>query len=272
MNVVFDVTGYFVPNTSASTYVPVTPTRLVDSRAGPAQLGLTSALTSRVPAEFTATGGVVPLGATAVTGNLTAVSYGASGYFGLTPVSPGGAPSTSTLNFPAGDIRANAVTAPLGPGGTLWVTFVGVGGTMNVVFDVTGYFIQKTDGATYVPVTPTRLVDSRAGPNQGGLTASLATRGPARFTATGGVIPVGAVAVTGNLTAVSNGADGYFSLTPEQPVGAPSTSTLNFPAGDTRANAVTVPIGGGGGLWVTFIGEGGTMDAVFDVSGYFTMG
>jgi hypothetical protein len=272
MDVIFDVTGYFVSNTSASTYVPVTPTRLVDSRTGPTQLGLTSALTSKVPAEFTATGGVIPPGATAVTGNLTAVSNGASGYFGLTPVSPGSVPSTSTLNFPAGDIRANAVTAPLGPGGTLWVTFVGVGGTMNVVFDVTGYFMQNTEGATYVPVAPARLVDSRPGPTRQGLTASLVFDSPARFTVTGGVIPVGAVAVTGNLTAVSSGASGYFSLTPDQPVGIPSTSTLNFPASDIRANAVTVPLGGDGGLWVTFMGVGGSMDAVFDVSGYYSMG
>jgi hypothetical protein len=75
-----------------------------------------------------------------VTGNLTEVSTGAQGYLSLTPVAPVGVPATSTLNFPAGDIRANAVTAPLGPGGTLWVTFVGTGGQMNVVFDVSGYY------------------------------------------------------------------------------------------------------------------------------------
>ena len=143
---------------------------------------------------------------------------------------------------------------------------------MNVVFDVTGYFIQKTDGASYVPVTPTRLVDSRPGPSRQGLTASLVFNSPARFTVTGGVIPGGAVAVTGNLTAVSNGANGYFSLTPDQPAGIPSTSTLNFPAGDIRANAVTVRLGGDGGLWITFMGVGGSMDAVFDVSGYYSMG
>jgi hypothetical protein len=93
------------------------------------------------------------------------------------------------------------------------------------------------------------------------------------FTATGGVIPVGAVAVTGNLTAVSTGAAGYFSLTPtEPPGGAPATSNLNFPARDIRANLVSVPLGPGGTLWVTFVGSGGTMDVVFDVSGYCSMG
>ena len=46
----------------------------------------------------------IPPDAVAVTGNLTAVSSGASGYFGLTPTSPGTVPGTSTLNFPASDI------------------------------------------------------------------------------------------------------------------------------------------------------------------------
>ena len=42
------------------------------------------------------------------------------------------------------------------------------------------------------------------------------------------------------------------ALTPDKPTGYPTTSTLNFPYGDTRANAVTVPLGTGGVLWVTF--------------------
>jgi uncharacterized membrane protein YoaK (UPF0700 family) len=274
MNVIFDVTGYFTPNSSAATYVAITPTRVVDSRPGPGQLALGSPLSSKVPARFTATVGAIPAGAVAVTGNLTAISSGAAGYFSLTPASPpGGLPATSTLNFPARDIRANAVTAPLGPGGSLWVTFVGVGGTMHVVFDVTGYFIANTTGATYVPVAPTRLVDSRPPPLRLGLGSSLTSRVPAAFTATGGVVPISAVAVTGNLTEVSAGASGYFSLTPVAPPGGvPATSNLNFPAGDIRANAVSVTLGSGGTLWVTFVGVGGTMDVVFDVSGYYSMG
>ncbi|HEX7591743.1 MAG TPA: fibronectin type III domain-containing protein [Candidatus Limnocylindrales bacterium] len=272
VQVVFDVTGYFVPNPLAATYVPVTPTRLVDSRAGSQQRGLWASLSTKVPARFTATGGVIPPNAVAVTGNLTAVSTGGSGYFSLTPTAPVGVPATSTLNFPANDIRANAVVAPLGPGGSLWVTFVGPGAAMNVVFDVTGYFTPGPSGATYATVTPTRLVDSRAGVQQKGLYAPLTATVPVEFSGTGSVIPSGAVAVTGNLTEVSTGAQGYFSLTPVAPVGVPATSTLNFPARDIRANAVTAPLGPGGTLWVTFVGTGGQTNVVFDVSGYYTMG
>ncbi|HEY5483651.1 MAG TPA: hypothetical protein VIK31_07540 [Propionibacteriaceae bacterium] len=51
--------------------------------------------------------------------------------------------TTSTLNFPVGDNRANGVTAPLGSGGVLWITYMGsVGGaTTDLLFDVTGYFV-----------------------------------------------------------------------------------------------------------------------------------
>jgi hypothetical protein len=78
--------------------------------------------------------------------------------------------------------------------------------------------------------------------------------------------------VTGNLTVVNQHSLGYLSLTPAVPNWPPSTSTLNFPTGDNRANGVTVPLGSGGVLWVVFVGSSRTTtDVVFDVTGYFTM-
>jgi hypothetical protein len=51
-------------------------------------------------------------------------------------------PTSSTLNFPVGDNRANGVTVALGAGGTLSATYVAAtaGPTAQVIFDVTGYF------------------------------------------------------------------------------------------------------------------------------------
>ena len=55
---------------------------------------------------------------------------------------PTGNPSTSTMNFPRGDTRANGITTALGPGGNLSVIYVGGGATTSdIVFDVTGYFV-----------------------------------------------------------------------------------------------------------------------------------
>jgi len=126
---------------SASTYHPVTPTRLLDTRNGTG--GLTGPFGSHVPVTFTVTGSTVPAGATAVTGNLTVTGQTSLGYLFIGPVATVD-PGSSTLNFPAGDDRANAVTVALGTAGTLSITFVAPasGPTAQFVFDVTGYFVM----------------------------------------------------------------------------------------------------------------------------------
>ena len=75
------------------------------------------------------------------TGNLTVTSQTSNGYLFIGPNATND-PTSSTLNFPRGDDRANGVTVALGAGGTLGVTFVApaAGPTTQVVFDVTGYF------------------------------------------------------------------------------------------------------------------------------------
>ena len=257
-----------------ATYEPLAPNRLVDSRAG-TRLGLTASLASGHPVSFQVTnrrpGNAtnVPTGAAAVTGNLTAVNESSAGYFTLSPTNPGAHPTTSSLNFPRGDIRADNVSVELGGGGILWIEFVGTSGAKaDVIFDVTGYFTPALTGKTYVPVKPDRLVDSRAGTRKG-LAASVISGTPVSFKVDD--VPGSAVAVTGNLTAVNETSKGYFTLTPTRPSATPGTSNLNFPKGDVRANGATVALGSGGVLWVTFIGSGGAKaDVVFDLTGYFT--
>ena len=273
--VVFDVTGYFLPEASAATYVVVTPNRLVDSRLG---LGLASGLTANVARTFPVTGQSadptrnIPADAIAVTGNLTVTGQTAPGYFALTPVATN-SPTTSTLNFPLADSRANGVTVPLGAGGMLSVTYVAkAGATAQVVFDVTGYFVPNASGATYVTVTPNRLVDSRIGLGLGSrLSAKVARTFPVTGRSTDSTknIPSDAIAVTGNLTVTGQTASGYFALTTVA-TNSPATSTLNFPLADNRANGVTVPLGAGGMLSITYAAPArATAQVVFDVTGYF---
>jgi hypothetical protein len=50
-------------------------------------------------------------------------------------------PLTSTLNFPAGDIRANGVTGPMtNPAGTVGLVYKSASGTTHMILDLTGYF------------------------------------------------------------------------------------------------------------------------------------
>jgi spore germination protein YaaH len=123
-----------------ATYVPVNPARVLDTRVG---TGLSGTLANHVARTFGVTGnGGVPTNATAVTGNLTVTGQTGPGYLYVGPA-PTNNPTSSTLNFPVGDDRANAVTVSLGAGGTLSITLVTptAGKTANAIFDVTGYFV-----------------------------------------------------------------------------------------------------------------------------------
>ena len=218
---------------------------------------------------FQVTGrGGVPANAIGVTGNLTVTGQTAGGYLFLGPVATN-APTSSTLNFPVGDTRANGVTVALGTGGKLSATYMAsTGKTAHVIFDVTGYFTPDATGATYHALTPTRLLDSRVG---NGLTGAFSAKVARTFQVTGrGGVPANAIGVTGNLTVTGQTAGGYLFLGPVA-TNAPTSSTLNFPVGDTRANGVTVALGTGGKLSATYMASTGkTAHVIFDVTGYFT--
>jgi hypothetical protein len=204
-----------------------------------------------------------------VTGNLTVTDQSASGYLYVGPTAMN-VPTSSTLNFPTADNRANAVTVALSSTGSLSVTYVSAtgGATTDVVFDVTGYFTPDATGAVYVPLNPTRILDSRF---DTGFAGPLATSVAETFALTGqGGVPSAATAVTGNLTVTGQDAPGYLYLGPVA-TNSPTSSTLNFPMGDDRANAVTVALGSGGTLSVTYVDPwtGHSAQAIFDVTGYF---
>ena len=262
---VFDVTGYFSSAQTGATYLPLTPARLLDSRFGN---GLSGKFGANAPRTFQVSGrGGVPGNAVAVTGNFTVTNQTAAGAAFLGPNSTA-SPTTSTINFPVGDNRANGVTLALGSGGTLSATYMASSGTTDFVFDVTGYFVAA-GGSTYLPLTPARLLDSRFG---NGLSGAFSANAPRTFQVSGrGGVPAGAVAVSGNFTVTNQTSAGAAFLGPDS-TATPSTSTLNFPVGDSRANGVILALGPGGTLSATYMSSGGSSDFVFDVTGYFMPG
>lgn len=261
---VFDVTGYFVAGSTGSTYVPVGPNRLVDTRLA---TGLPGALAAAVPQTFQVSGrGGVPAGATAVTVNVTVAGQTSQGFVALTPT-PTATPATSTINVPVGDTRANNASLPLGPGGTLSAVFIApAGSSAQLVVDVTGYFLAGTSGASFIPVAPIRILDTRAAI---GLSGPLASAVPRTLQVAGRLgLPAKVAAVTGNVTVTAASTLGFVAVTPTA-TATPPTSTINFPAGDNRANGVTAPLGSGQ-VGVVFKGlSGGTTQLIFDVTGYF---
>ena len=120
---------------------------------------------------------------------------------------------------------------------------------------------------TYQPLNPARILDSRDGtggvPRRQvgpGVTISLAVPGR------GGVPPSGADAVVLNVTVTNTTAPSYLTVYPEGS-SRPGTSSLNWTAGVTVANLVTVPIGVNG--TVSFFNGGGQTDVVVDVEGWY---
>ena len=265
-----DVTGYFSADTDGSGYTSTTPTRFLDTRlAGGPTSG--AALRSGAPKAVrvggqTVAGVTIPADAVAVTGNLTVTGQTGSGFLALTPTSQA-SPATSTLNFPRGDTRANNLTVPLGSGGRIWVVYRG-GGTAHAIFDITGYYRAGGNGLRWVPLATASVLDSRTGLGRSG---AFVSGSPGSVTVVGaGGIAADAAAMTGNLTVVAQTRAGYASLTPT-PVGVPGTSTVNFPAGQARANGVVTRLDPATGkVSLTYkAARGATTHLLLDVTGYF---
>ena len=76
----------------------------------------------------------------AAPGNLTVTGQTAAGYITVTDSSKA-LPSTSTINFPLGDSRANGINAPVDDTGQLWfVDRSAPSASVQLVLDLTGYF------------------------------------------------------------------------------------------------------------------------------------
>ncbi len=267
VNLVADVSGYFP---ASSGYRPVTPARLLDTRPGEstvdrAQLGagLTSAGSTLV-LPVSGRGGV-PSDVSAVVLNVTAV--GAQGA-GVVTVYPCGSPRplASNLDFVAGTATANAVITGLSPTGTVCL-YVGTNG-VNLVADVDGYFPK---GSGYRPLSPARLLDSRAGQGTidgaqlgGGLTAAGSTL--VLPVAGRGGVPTNATSVVLNVTAVGGLGTGFVTVYSCDSA-RPFASNVNFVADDPTPNAAIVKLSAAGTVCLYVATS--PVNLVADVSGYF---
>ena len=254
-----------------TTYVPITPVRVLDTRVSN---GLSGMFTVNVARTWQVTGvGGIPANAVAVTGNVTVTQQQSAGYLAVTPTATN-KPSSSTINFPLGDNRANNLAVPLSSTGSLSAVYLGAGAgkKTHLIFDVTGYFLADDTGATFTSITPARILDTRI---NAGLSGKFVNGTARKLLVTGGSIPSTATAITGNLTVTQQSAGGYLSVSPTLPAAVPATSNLNFPVSDNRANGLYAPLDGTGHLWIVYKASGpasSTTHVILDVTGYFVPG
>jgi hypothetical protein len=144
---------------ASSSFVPIEPVRVLDTRNG-VDVGLPGPFTSPSPQDLDVTGTiattsgseiVVPDGATGVSLNVTVVNPSANGFISVRPADAPGTPTTSNLNFAAGDIVPNAVTVAVptvgADAGRIEISYDAygkVGPTTDILVDVVGYYVPES--------------------------------------------------------------------------------------------------------------------------------
>ncbi|MBM0234042.1 DUF1565 domain-containing protein [Micromonospora sp. STR1_7] len=240
-------------------FTPVAPTRLLDTRAA---VGISTtvpiAANSEIVLPIMSINGVTASNITAVVLNVTATQPASAGYLTVYPDGTT-APSASSVNFVPGETVPNQVTVPMS-NGNLRIRN-NAGGTVHVVADLQGFYSGVGDG--FKPLSPTRVLDSRA---------NAGTPIPAnsyRVLDLAGRVPAGAKAVVLSVTATQPTANGVLTLFPAGS-SVPTASNLNFVAGQTIPNLVTVPVVNGR-LVIQNVSSG-TTHVLADLAGWYGTG
>lgn len=250
-----------------SRFVPMTPTRLLDTRV-PSDItaGKPLAAGDGLDLAITGTHGIPASGVTAVALNITAAAAAGPGYITAWPAGEA-KPVVSNLNITAaGQNIANAAIVRIGADGK--VSLYSQSGS-DLVVDVLGYFVSTAAATSgrFTALPPGRILDTRAANGVPG-TNPVPPNTTIDFVIAGrnGVPATGVAAVVLNVTAAAATAPGYITVWPTgQP--QPNASNLNVTSvGQNIPNLVIVPVGTGGK--VSFYTQGGG-HLVADVAGWF---
>ena len=276
---VIDIGGWFGPaDSSGSGFTAITPKRLIDSRDGlgvargrvrpdsPVTLQVVGARVQRIDGTNLA----IPANAVAAAINVTAVTPSGPGYVTVWPCGVD-RPVVSTLNYNAGEIRANGAIAPLGADGRL--CFYAHAAT-DLVVDVVGWFTEGASSASsaFVSAVPQRWVDTREGlgsPTPIRPSQPLQVQVTGRQMTVGGqltTIPADAESVAVNITAVNPSVGGFATV---WPCGTPRplAANLNYAAGRVTANNVIATIGARGSVCIY---THSNTQFLVDVTGWFS--
>lgn len=270
-HLVIDLLGWFTPvaaPVSAGRLVTVEPVRVLDTRPdqpGPVPTGWSPhrpAPGETVRVEIPASVGLPAGQVAALVVNVTATDAQAQGWLRAHPT--GSNVDTATLVYRPGPSVASHAIVPLGADGTISIrTHV----STHIVVDLEGYITNADAPAgssgLFVPLSPARAYDSRVtgGVHPAGTTRAVQIGGPGLVG-----VPLGATAVSLNLTSTQAAGNGFVTLHAGG-TARPTSSNLNFGATVPVANAGIVEVSPGGAIEV-FVHN--TTHVIIDVNGYFT--
>ncbi len=259
-HVLADVSGWY-GEAATSTYHPVDPVRLVDTRR------TNDPLLGAAPRDVEVIGGssAVPASATAVILTVTALNASSSTDVRVYPTPDddrAAPPQVSNLNIRPPGIVPNLVISKVGRDGK--VRLLSNAGSVDILVDIAGWY-EQAEGALFHVLAPERVLDTRLTSNprvlEGGF-RDLPLRGVA------GVSPQ-AVAAVLNVTAVgaTQTTDVAVYPRPGDDGAVPLVSNLNLLRGQTNADLVVGRLGIGG--QVRMRNSGGEISLVVDVAGWF---
>jgi LPXTG-site transpeptidase (sortase) family protein len=264
-NLLVDVFGYYSASgaTAAGRFVAQTPKRLLDTR-GQATAREGGVVRLAMPAGIPANTEGLVLNVTAVNSRLRTDGYG---YWTAYPAGEDrGTTSNINISAPGQTIANQVIVKP----SALGVDFYSYAGG-DLLVDLMGYYTGTgsavSEDGLFVPVSPTRLLDTRSTPNPLGenvalhhdWTVEVGTAGKA------GIPNSGAMAVALNVTMTRALGEGYITVYPAGR-SRPDSSNLNADlAGTTAPNHVQLATGSRG---VSFYSDGGT-DLIVDIFGWF---
>jgi|GEM_PF-2192962 len=244
VHLVADLNGWYA---TGSTFMSVTPARVVDTRPGGTSLRDVSRFkidpSNIAQVKFTDLSDVVPAsGVSAVSMNVAVTETDGPGFVTVYPC--GTRPTASSLNFTTGQTIANAVISQVsGAGEVCFYSSVAA----HVVVDVNGWFAT---GSKLTTVNPARVLDTRPSEADGLRSVPKLKVGPAsplqvKVADLTGLVRASDVAgVSLNVTVTESAGPGFVTV---YPCGTrPTASSLNFTTGQTIPNAVISQVSGAG--------------------------
>ena len=254
---------------TGSVYAADGPQRILDTRVGTGAAKQPIAPGGTVRLQVAGAKGVPATGVTAVALDLTVTGSTGPGFI---TAHPGGTstPTASNLDFARGQTISNMVVVPVAADGTIDLTNSG-GESTSLIADLQGYYtVTGNPSAAFYDDADfaSRLLDTRqsnsvhTGPLGPGQSITL----PVPFQNTDNPGASAPTAALVRITATGATAAGF--VTASASTGTPSTSTVNFTAGQTISNLAVVPLDANGALHL--YNHTGHTQVIVDLLGTFS--
>jgi uncharacterized delta-60 repeat protein len=246
-NLIADINSWSAINAG---YAPLTPQRLVDTRARSPQGAITVVkkkygTDSELRVKVAGAAGLPGARMSSVSLNVTVTEPETEGFITVYPC--GTRPLASHLNFVADQTISASVTSPVSADGEICIYS---SSPTNLIADTFGWFVQ---GSGITPVGPTRLVDTRSASPQGAISVTQKKYGATDelrlpLNNVAGLPDDGIGTVQLTVTATNPSDTGFITVYPCGTL--PLASHLNYTTGQTIAASVTTQVSADGEICV----------------------